>query len=84
MSAAHLQNFHHYSSHNERVKSLIRKFDRRLKKARAERQELLNLEKDGYKLCFADEARCSDLFIQVRDLTDTILQLETLILPEDN
>ena len=84
MSAAHLQNYHPPSSHNERVTRLLRRFDNRLKKARAERQELINLENDGYKLCFADEARCSSLFIQVRDLTDTILQLESLILPEDN
>ena len=84
MSAAHLQNFHQPEVHNERVKRLIRKFDLRLRKAKAERQELINLEKDGCKLCFADDARCSDLFIQVRDLTDTILQLESLILPEEN
>jgi hypothetical protein len=84
MTAAHHQNYHHPVNHNERVKRLIRKFDLRLKKAKAERQELLNLERDGYKLCFADEAQCSSLFIQVRDLTDTVLQLEALILPEDN
>lgn len=84
MSAAHLQNYHHPVNHSERVKRLVRKFNNRLKKARAERQELINLERDGYKLCFADEAQCSSLFIQVRDLADTILQLESLIIPEDN
>jgi hypothetical protein len=83
MSAAHLQNYHSAESHNERVKRLIRKFDLRLKKAKAERQELLNLERDGYKLCFADEAQCSSLYIQVRDLTDTLNQLNELILPEN-
>lgn len=84
MSAAHLQNYHSAENHNERVKRLIRKFDLRLRKAKAERQELINLEKDGCKLCFADEAQCSSLFIQVRDLADTVLQLESLIIPEDN
>jgi len=84
MSAAHSQNYHHPVNHNERVKRLIRKFDARLKKAKAERQELLNLERDGYKLCFADEAQCSCLYIQIMDLADTVLRLESLILPEEN
>ena len=84
MTAEHHQNYHHPVAHNERVKRLIRKFVLRLKKAEAERQELLNLGRDGYQLYFTDEAQCSRLYIQVRDLMDTIRQLESLILPEDN
>jgi hypothetical protein len=84
MSAAHLQNYHHPVNHNERVKRLVRKFNNRLKKARAERQELINLERDGYELCFADKARCSDLCLKIADLSQTLEQLNSLILPEDN
>ena len=88
MSAAHLQNYHSAYRHNERVKNLIRKFDNRLKKAHAERQELLDLENPGdgrppQKLCFADDARCSDLYLQIADLSRTLEQLNTLILPEE-
>ena len=87
MTAAHLQNFHHPVNHNERVKLLIRKFDIKLKKAHGERQELLDLENPGdgrppQKLCFADKARASDLYLQVQDLSRTIEQLQQLILPE--
>lgn len=84
MSAAHEQNYYHPVNHNERVKRLIRKYDAKLGKAKAERQLLLNKEAAGEKLCFADDAQCSSLFVQIRDLADTVIQLEALILPEEN
>ena len=84
MTAAYLQNYHHPANHNERVRHLIRKFNVKLQKAQGERGEIINREKSGEKLCFADEARCSDLYLQINDLAATILQLGTLILPEEN
>ena len=88
MSAAHLQNYHSACNHNERVKNLIRKFDIKLQKAHGERQELLDLENPGdgrppQKLCFADDARCSDLYLQIQDISRTLEQLNSLILPEE-
>jgi len=84
MTAAHLQNFHHPVNHNSRVERLIRKFDNRLKKAHSERSEIIAREDEGEKLCFADEARCSDLYLQIADLSATLEQLNSLILPEEN
>ena len=84
MTAAHEQNYHHPVNHNDRVKRLIRKYNAKLGKAKAERQLLLDKEDAGEKLCFADDAQCSSLFIQILDLSDTVLQLEALILPEEN
>jgi len=83
MSAAHLQNYHSAYNHNERVKNLIRKFDIKLKKAHGERGEIIAREDEGEKLCFADEARCSDLYLQIADLSRTLEQLNSLILPEE-
>lgn len=83
MSAIHAQNFHHPLNHNERTHTLIRKFNVKLDRAKGERQEILDKEKAGERLCFADEARCSSLFFEISDLTSTIVQLESLILPED-
>lgn len=84
MSAAHLQNYHSPVFHNERVKRLVRKFDLRLQKASGERNEILAREDDGEKLCFADKARASDLYLQIADISRTLEQLDELILPEDN
>lgn len=84
MSAAHLQNFHHPVNHNDRVKRLIRKFNTKLQKAQGERMEIVNRELEGEKLCFADKARASDLYLQIADLDRTLDQLNSLILPEEN
>lgn len=84
MTAAHQQNFHSPENHNERVKRLVRKFDLRLKKVKAERSEIIAREDEGEKLCFADEARASDLYLQIADLSRTLEQLDQLILPEEN
>ena len=84
MTAAHFQNYHHPVNHNERVKHLIRKFNVKLDKAHGERGEIINREKDGEKLCFADEARCSDLYLQIADISATLETLNSLILPEEN
>ena len=84
MSAAFELNYHHPAAHNERVKNLIRKFDIKLQKAQGERQEIIGREDEGEKLCFADEARASDLFLTIQDLSRTLQQLDQLILPEDN
>ena len=84
MTAAHEQNYHHPANHNDRVNRLIRKYDAKLGKAKAERRLLLDREAAGEKLCFADDAQCSCLYIQIMDLADTVLRLESLILPEEN
>ena len=84
MSAAHLQNYHHPVNHNERVESLIRHFNIKLQKAHGERGEIIAREDEGEKLCFADKARCSDLYLQIADLSRTLEQLENLILPLEN
>ena len=84
MSAAHLQNYHAPEAHNARVKSLIRKFNIKLQKAQGERLEIVHRELDGEKLCFADKARCSDLYLQIADLDATLIDLDSLILPEGN
>ena len=84
MSAAFELNYHHPACHNERVKVLIKKFEIKLDKAHGERNEIIWAEDRGDKLCFADEARCSDLFLQIHDHTRTIEQLHNLILPLEN
>ncbi len=84
MSAAFDLNFHHPACHNERVKVLIKKFEIKLAKARGERNENIDREDNGETLCFADEARCSDLYLQIQDHVRTIEQLNNLILPEGN
>jgi len=84
MTAAHFQNYHHPVNHNKRVKALIGKFRGRLLKAHGERQEILDREDEGEKLCFAGKARCSDLYLQIADLSRTIEQLHNLILPEES
>ena len=71
-------------NHNERVKVLIKKFEIKLDKAHGERNEIIWNEDRGEKLCFADEARCSDLCLQIQDHARTINQLNKLILPEGN
>ena len=83
MSAAHLQNYHHPVNHNNRVKSLLKKFTIDLQKANGERNEIIAREDDGEKLCFADKARCSDLYLTIADLSRTLEQLNTLILPTE-
>ena len=82
MTAAHEHNFHYPANHNERVKLLVRKFEISLGRASGERSEIIAREDDGEKLCFADKARASDLYLQVQDLSRTIEQLQQLILPE--
>ena len=82
MTAAYLQNFYHPVNHNERVKSLIRKFDIQLSRAKGERSKIIDREIEGETLCFADKARCSDLYLQIADLSRTLEQLNSLILPE--
>jgi len=84
MSAAHLQNYYAAENHNERVKVLIKKFEIKLDKAKGEYSEIIGREDRGEKLCFADEARCSDLYLQIQDHARTIEQLNNLILPEGN
>ena len=85
MSAAHLQNYYAAENHNERVKVLIKKFEIKLDKAHGERNEIIWNEDQGRgELCFADEARCSDLYLQIQDHVRTIEQLNNLILPEGN
>ncbi len=89
MSAAFDLNFHHPACHNERVKVLIKKFEIKLQKAHGERNEILGLQYPGdgrppQKLCFADEARCSDLYLTIQDHSRTLEQLNLLILPEEN
>ena len=71
-------------NHNERVKVLIKKFEIKLARAHGERSEIIEREDRGEKLCFADEARCSDLYLQIQDHARTINQLNKLILPEGN
>lgn len=84
MSAAHLQNYHSPASHNERVKRLVRKFDNQLKKVKGERNEIIAREVESEKLSFPDIARASDLYLQIADLSRTLEQLDSLILPEEN
>ena len=84
MSAAFHLNYHAPPAHNERVKNLIRKFEIKLKKAHGKRNEIIEREDRGEKLCFADEAQCSDLHLQIQDHTRTLEQLSNLILPEGN
>ena len=69
-------------THNEKVKRLIRKFNSRLLAINSERMEIIEREHEGEKLCFADKARCSDLYLQAADLSRTIEQLNSLILSE--
>ena len=83
MSAAHLQNYHSPENHNRRVRVLIKKFNIDLDRAKGERGEIIAREDEGEKLCFADEARCSDLYLQIADLSRTLEQLNSLILPEE-
>ena len=84
MSAAFELRYHAPPAHNERVKVLIKKFEIKLDKAHGERNEIIEREDQGEKLCFADEARCSDLYLQIQDHARTIEQLNNLILPEGN
>ena len=84
MTAAHLQNHHAPEAHNGRVKRLIKKFNIKLQKVQGERQEILGREDRGEKLCFADKARASDLYLQASDLAATLIDLDNLILPEGN
>ena len=84
MSAAFELNYHHPACHNERVKVLIKKFEIKLDKAHGERNEIIWNEDQVENLCFADKARCSDLFLQIQDHTRTIEQLNNLILPLEN
>ena len=84
MSAAFELNYHAPPAHNERVKVLIKKFQIKLDKARGERSEILSREKPFAPLPFVDEARCSDLYLQIQDHARTIEQLNNLILPEGN
>ena len=83
MSASHLQNYHHPENHNRRVKVLIKKFNIDLDRVKGERGEIIAREDEGEKLCFADKARCSDLYLQIADLSRTLEQLNSLILPEE-
>ena len=84
MSAAFELRYHAPPAHNERVKVLIKKFEIKLDKAHGERSEIIEREDQGEKLCFADEARCSDLYLQIQDHARTIEQLNNLILPVEN
>lgn len=84
MSESHLQNYHHPENHNRRVKVLIKKFSIDLQGVKGERGEILAREDEGEKLCFADKARSSDLYLQIADLSRTLEQLNSLILPEEN
>ena len=84
MSAAFELRYHAPPAHNERVKVLIKKFEIKLARAHGERSEIIEREDRGEKLCFADEARCSDLYLQIQDHTRTIEQLNNLILPVEN
>ena len=85
MSAAFELRYHAPPAHNERVKVLIKKFEIKLDKAHCERNEIIWNEDQGRgELCFADEARCSDLYLQIQDHSRTLEQLNNLILPEDN
>jgi len=84
MSAAFELRYHAPPAHNERVKVLIKKFEIKLDKAKGEYSEIIGREDRGEKLCFADEARCSDLYLQIQDHARTIEQLNNLILPEGN
>ena len=84
MSAAFELRYHAPPAHNERVKVLIKKFEIKLDKAKGEYSEIIGREDRGEKLCFADEARCSDLYLQIQDHVRTLEQLNNLILPEGN
>ena len=84
MTAAHLQNYHSPDNHNRRVQVLIRKFNLKLDKVNGEYGEIIGREDRGELLCFADEARCGDLFLTRQDLVRTIEALDQLILPEGN
>ena len=84
MSAAFELRYHAPPAHNERVKVLIKKFEIKLDKAKGEYSEIIEREDQGEKLCFADEARCSDLYLQIQDHARTIEQLNNLILPVEN
>jgi len=80
----HPQSYHHPVNHNRRVKALIGKFWSRLLKAHGERQEILDREDEGEKLCFEDEYEASRLYLQMADLSRTVEQLHNLILPEES
>ena len=84
MSAAFELRYHAPPAHNERVKVLIKKFEIKLAKAHGERNEILSREKHFAPLPFVDEARCSDLYLQIQDHVRTIEQLNNLILPVEN
>ncbi len=83
MTAAHFQNYHSPENHNDRVKGLIKKFTIDLQRAHGERGEIISRDDAGEKLCFADKARCSDLYLTIADLSRTLEQLNTLILPTE-
>ena len=84
MAAAHFENYHSPEAHNARVKALIKRFNIKLQKAQGERMEIVHRELDGERLCFEDKARCSDLCLQIADLDATLIDLDSLILPEGN
>jgi hypothetical protein len=85
MSAAFELRYHAPPAHNERVKVLIKKFQIKLDKAHGERNEIIWNEDQGRGvLCPSDEARCSDLYLQIQDHARTIEQLNNLILPVEN
>ncbi len=84
MSAAHLQNYHAPEAHNARVKSLIKKFNIKLQKAQGERMEIVNRELDGEKLSYVDLRKASDLYLKIADLDATLVDLDSIILPEGN
>ena len=85
MTAAHEQNYYHPANHNQRVKSLIRKFNVKLQGAHGERNEILD-SIDGSKdvMSLEEDRRCSYLYLQISDISRTLEQLDSLILPEEN
>ena len=72
--------FVYFSTQTE---GMIKKFAIDLQKAHGERNEIIAREDDGEKLCFADKARCSDLYLTIADLSRTLEQLNTLTLPTE-
>ncbi len=84
MSAAHLQNYHAPEAHNARVKSLIKRKERLINAAKAERSWLIDFEDDGNKLSIEDSDKCSRLFFEIRELAADIVDLDSLILPLEN
>ena len=84
MTAAHLQNYYAPGAHNARVKSMVKRKERLINAARAERSWLIDFEADGNKLSREDSDRCSRLFFEIRELAADIVDLDTLILPLEN